>query len=318
MLIDGHAYIFEPMDSPAGYPTLEQKMRAVQTELSIHHQPVWRVRDRAFADNSVLADPETGALHDVTWGRDKDRLTWTYQGETYTKQYLPPPAQQPRNARRPPHRRNGLRPGRYRHPPQRLPPRPQQQVPFRGRRPSPRPHQEPRTHTRNRHPLRPRRRPPGSRALDERRGRVRLPVLHPPLLDWRLCRKLERRPHARILARHFRPSDCPSTSPYNRGPVRPSQSRALPATSRSSTPSTTGCKTTPTPPSYSPTASPGETSARTTASSSPKMSGGSSSPTSAISSFSSPSSSAASGNTHSKTSSPPSKKSSTASAPTTS
>ena len=90
MLIDGHAYIFEPLDSPAGYPTLEQKMRAVQQELSIHHQPVWRVRDRARADNSVLADPDSGALHEVSWGRDKDRLTWTYEGETYTKQYLPP------------------------------------------------------------------------------------------------------------------------------------------------------------------------------------------------------------------------------------
>ena len=90
MLIDGHAYIFEPMDSAAGYPTIEQKMQAVQQELSIHHQPVWRVRDRARADNSVLADPDSGALHQVTWGRDKDRLTWTYEGETYTKQYLPP------------------------------------------------------------------------------------------------------------------------------------------------------------------------------------------------------------------------------------
>ena len=90
MLIDGHAYIFEPMDSAAGYPAIEQKMQAVQQELSIHHQPVWRVRDRARADNSVLADPDTGALHQVTWGRDKDRLTWTYEGETYTKQYLPP------------------------------------------------------------------------------------------------------------------------------------------------------------------------------------------------------------------------------------
>ena len=90
MLIDGHAYIFEPMDSAAGYPTIEQKMQAVQQELSIHHQPVWRVRDRARADNSVLADPDSGALHEVSWGRDKDRLTWTYEGETYTKQYLPP------------------------------------------------------------------------------------------------------------------------------------------------------------------------------------------------------------------------------------
>ena len=90
MLIDGHAYIFEPMDSPAGYPTPDQKMRAVQQELSGHHQPVWRVRDRAPADNSVLADPDSGALHQVAWGRDKDRLTWAYRGETYTKQYLPP------------------------------------------------------------------------------------------------------------------------------------------------------------------------------------------------------------------------------------
>lgn len=90
MLIDGHAYTFPPLDAQAGYSSLAEKMRAVQRELGGHHQPVWRVKDRARAENSVLIDPETGEFHKVIWGRDNGRLVWTHDGETYTKQYLPP------------------------------------------------------------------------------------------------------------------------------------------------------------------------------------------------------------------------------------
>ena len=91
MIIDGHMYCFPPKDSPAGYPTLDAKMRIIQAEEGTHHQPPWRVRDRARADNATLIDPETGALRDVTWTRDElGRLAWIYEGEMYTKVHTPP------------------------------------------------------------------------------------------------------------------------------------------------------------------------------------------------------------------------------------
>jgi predicted TIM-barrel fold metal-dependent hydrolase len=90
LIIDGHAYCFPPWDTPAGYGSVEEKMRLFQGELGIHHQPVWRVRDRAPADNSTLVDPATLEPRDVEWTHTQNRFAWTYDGETYTKQYFPP------------------------------------------------------------------------------------------------------------------------------------------------------------------------------------------------------------------------------------
>lgn len=90
MLIDCHMYCFPPVDSRAGYPTVEEKMGMAQSELGGHSQPVWRVRDRVPADNGTLIDPKTGELRDVEWTRYNGQLAWTYQGETYTKQHTPP------------------------------------------------------------------------------------------------------------------------------------------------------------------------------------------------------------------------------------
>ena len=90
MIVDGHNYCVPQLDGANGYPTVEAKLRAVHAELGGHHQPVWRVRDRAPSDNSTLIDPDSGELRDVQWTRDLGRLAWTVDGETYTKQYLPP------------------------------------------------------------------------------------------------------------------------------------------------------------------------------------------------------------------------------------
>ena len=90
MLIDSHMYCFPPVDSAAGYPTAEEKMRLAQAELGGHSQPVRRVRDRAPADNTTLIDPRTGQLRDVRWTRHNGQLAWIYEGETYTKQHTPP------------------------------------------------------------------------------------------------------------------------------------------------------------------------------------------------------------------------------------
>ena len=90
MIIDGHAYSFPPHSSAAGYPSVEEKMGLFQRELGGHHQPVWRVRDRAPADNSVLVDPDTSQLREIQWTHYPNRFAWTYEGEAYTKQYFPP------------------------------------------------------------------------------------------------------------------------------------------------------------------------------------------------------------------------------------
>ena len=85
MIIDGHAYCFPARDKAAGYPSVDERWHELQRELSGHHQPVWRVRDRAPADNSTLIDPETSEFHDVEFTVHRNRFTWDHQGETYTK-----------------------------------------------------------------------------------------------------------------------------------------------------------------------------------------------------------------------------------------
>ncbi|MBI3942110.1 MAG: amidohydrolase [Chloroflexi bacterium] len=94
MIVDAHSYCFPPLDSPAGFATVAEHMRYVQSSIGGHHQPVWRMRDRARADNSTIIDPANPTpmgIKDVNFRRDAaDRLIWTYQGEDYTKQYLPP------------------------------------------------------------------------------------------------------------------------------------------------------------------------------------------------------------------------------------
>ena len=90
MIIDGHSYCLPQMDSKVGYPTLEHKMKLLQSELGGHIQPVWNVADRKRADNSTLIDQHTGDLRDVEWTRVNGGLAWKIDGQTYTKQYVPP------------------------------------------------------------------------------------------------------------------------------------------------------------------------------------------------------------------------------------
>lgn len=90
MIIDSHMYCFPQIDLPQGFPTLDEKMRMLQSELGAHHQPAWRVLDRTMVDNSSLIDPDTGQLNDITWVRHNGGLAWEYQGELYSKGYYPP------------------------------------------------------------------------------------------------------------------------------------------------------------------------------------------------------------------------------------
>ncbi len=90
MIVDGHAYCFPPFGDPAGYDTLDDKLIVFQRDLGGHHQPVWRVRDRASAGSDTLLDPDTGEPRDVRWSIGTYAFTWEQDGETYTKQYFPP------------------------------------------------------------------------------------------------------------------------------------------------------------------------------------------------------------------------------------
>jgi predicted TIM-barrel fold metal-dependent hydrolase len=90
VIIDAHAYVFPAVETLGGYDSMTEKWKAVQIELGGHHQPVWRVRDRAPADNSTLINPDTGELQDVRWHTVNGQLVWDYEGEVYTKQYFPP------------------------------------------------------------------------------------------------------------------------------------------------------------------------------------------------------------------------------------
>ncbi|MDA0747362.1 MAG: amidohydrolase family protein [bacterium] len=95
MIIDSHVYCFEPGDDAAGFASREEHLRWVQEAQGLHHQPAWRVRDRAPASSEGLI-PESYAhwaeMPDVNFRIDhaKGRVVWTIDGEDYTKQFYPP------------------------------------------------------------------------------------------------------------------------------------------------------------------------------------------------------------------------------------
>jgi predicted TIM-barrel fold metal-dependent hydrolase len=90
LIIDGHNYCVPELDSKVGYNSLEQKMKLLQAELGGHSQPVWNIKNRVMADNSTLINSNTGELRNIEWTRVNGALAWSIDGETYTKQYLPP------------------------------------------------------------------------------------------------------------------------------------------------------------------------------------------------------------------------------------
>ena len=95
MIVDSHAYTFEPADRPAGHSSSDEHLKWIQAWHARHHQPAWRVRDRSPASSEVL-DPEGGmdlsSLPDVRFRVDdvRGRVVWTVDGEDYTKQAFPP------------------------------------------------------------------------------------------------------------------------------------------------------------------------------------------------------------------------------------
>ncbi len=95
MIIDAHAYCFPPGDAKAGYANATERLRWMQAEHAVHHQPAWRVRDRAPASSAAIAPTAPGdwsTLPDVDFRVDRvhGRVVWTIDGEDYTKQFYPP------------------------------------------------------------------------------------------------------------------------------------------------------------------------------------------------------------------------------------
>lgn len=95
MIIDSHAYCFQPGDSPAGFTRVQDRLMWMQSEQAAHHQPAWRIRDRAPASSDGLGPEDPAAwsvLPDVNFrvDHDKGRVVWTIDGEDYTKQFYPP------------------------------------------------------------------------------------------------------------------------------------------------------------------------------------------------------------------------------------
>ena len=95
MIIDAHVYCFEPLDSPAGHASGKEHLKWLQVSNARHHQPAWRVRDRAPASSEPL-DPDGRCdmhnLPEVNFRADhaRGRLVWTVNGEDFTKQFFPP------------------------------------------------------------------------------------------------------------------------------------------------------------------------------------------------------------------------------------
>ena len=95
MIIDSHAYCFPPGSSKAGHNNVADHMRWIEAEHAAHHQPAWRVRDRAGASSKEIGPVVPGewsTMPNVDFRIDDShgRVVWTIDGEDYTKQFYPP------------------------------------------------------------------------------------------------------------------------------------------------------------------------------------------------------------------------------------
>ena len=95
MIVDSHAYCFEPADSPRGYANSAEHLRIVQQAHARHHQPAFRLADRQEDPSDVLDPQGKGSLDDLPsldFRIDKaaGRVLWDYRGHTYTKHFYPP------------------------------------------------------------------------------------------------------------------------------------------------------------------------------------------------------------------------------------
>ena len=95
MIIDSHAYCFEPLDSPRGYASGDEHLRWAQAAHASHHQPAMRIPDGSEGASDAL-DPEgkhdLESLPDVRFrvNKQRGRVVWNWEGREYTKYFMPP------------------------------------------------------------------------------------------------------------------------------------------------------------------------------------------------------------------------------------
>jgi predicted TIM-barrel fold metal-dependent hydrolase len=94
MVYDGHAYCFPDQRGDGGFADPDEFRRHLQLGMAGHFQPAWRVRDRAPADSSGLADLSRGLTFDAIKDAQflpagHGRFEWTVDGERYAKQVMP-------------------------------------------------------------------------------------------------------------------------------------------------------------------------------------------------------------------------------------
>ncbi len=95
MIVDSHAYVFLPGDEPAGHANSKEHLAWIQAAHAGHHQPAWRIRDRAPASSEPLAPGGFKSLSDLPdvnfrVDHERGRVVWTVDGEDFTKQFYPP------------------------------------------------------------------------------------------------------------------------------------------------------------------------------------------------------------------------------------
>ena len=83
MIVDSHAYCFQPGDHPAGFPTPADHLAWIQTSQGLHHQPAWRVGDRTPASSAGLGDEAPAFL----WGYEQQHF-WQHHVAEYYLNYL--------------------------------------------------------------------------------------------------------------------------------------------------------------------------------------------------------------------------------------
>ena len=95
MIIDSHAYCFEPADSPRGYSSAEEHLRWTQAAHAGHHQPAMSIPDGVIGRSDVL-DPKgehnIDDLPDVSFrvNKPRGRVVWNWEGQEFTKYFYPP------------------------------------------------------------------------------------------------------------------------------------------------------------------------------------------------------------------------------------
>jgi predicted TIM-barrel fold metal-dependent hydrolase len=85
LIVDSHVYCFEPIAEPAGFESPASRLAWVQEWIARHHQPAFRLHDRAPIDSSTLLQNGSNFRFDPA----SRRLVWTVDGEDCTKQVYP-------------------------------------------------------------------------------------------------------------------------------------------------------------------------------------------------------------------------------------